>query len=163
MAKRYEIQLFLQIFLLASGLANAQSDMPPAVRRFVEKEEQLVIDSASKASELHARRVQLIRNCECSRHACANDFQDSECVAGLATHNKICGHLGENAAGRLIDFNKSIFRTPPGENVKNLAHSIKENICIYKHMEDLWRKRSTQNDTQWIFLGKNSLCRGKKI
>ena len=150
------MQRFLQFLLLTVYLVQAQSDLPRAVKRFVEKEEQLVIDSASKASELHARRVQLVRNCECSRHACANDFQDAECVAGLKTHNKICKELGKQGEGRLIDFDKSIFRTPRGENVHNLAHSIKENICIYKHMEDLWRKKYKKKDTQWIFLGKES-------
>ena len=156
------MQRFLQFLLLTVYLAEGQPDMPPAVRRFVEREEELVTDSASKASELHARRVQLVRNCECSRHACANDFQDAECVAGLKTHNKICKKLGKRGEGRLIDFDKSIFRTPRGENVHNLAHSIKENICIYKHMEDLWRKRNKKKDTRWIFLGKESSLMSSK-
>ena len=154
MAKGHRVRIFLQFFLLAVGLTDAQPVVPDAIQRFAELEEQLVIDSVAVATELHARRVQLIRDCECSRHACANDFPDAECIVGLETHNSICENLGKKGEGRIVDFEMSIFRTPPGEKVYDLAHSIKENICIYKNMDDLWRERYTKNDTQWIFLGK---------
>ena len=139
------IFLFVTFF---SFLSNGQrEELPFSFVQFVQNREAAVTRVAAHATELHGRRVQLVRDCTCSKHSCSNDFASDPCVHFLGTPD-FC-----EAAGRRIDFNASIVRTPPDTNPHDLSAELKESVCVYKGMQDI---ADDYQDEQyaWMFLGK---------
>lgn len=132
--------LFASLFVVSSV-----TELPLALEHFIESQEELVKDIAAHATELHAQRVQFLRSCECSKHACSNDFLDAPCVTQFGTPG-IC-----EVEGRRLDNTTSIFRTPPGTNPDDLSDTLKESICVYQHMEDV--ARNYVGDSGWTYLG----------
>ena len=144
------LALLLITFICESSnqAINSNAD----VRRFLDRQEEVVIDIAKNAAMWHSNRTLLVRNCQCSRHACSNDYLDVECVH----------HLGEldmcETAGRRVDYDNSIFRTPRGTNPKKLTDSLKESICVYKNLENVVKEYG-RDEIGWIYIGKGeSTC-----
>ena len=142
---------FLALALLLSTHSSFGQiiDSIPKLRRFIRSQEAIVKDIAENATKWHADRIRLVRDCECSRHACSNDFLNVECVH----------HLGEldicKTDGRRVDYNNSIFRTPRGTNPKRLTDSLKESICVYKQLEDVVKEYG-RDEIGWIYIGKSN-------
>lgn len=126
-------------------IAASQTYLPLRLEHFIESQEELVLDVAAYATQLHARRVQHIRTCECSRHSCSNDFLQAPCVTHLGTPS-IC-----QAEGRRIDNTTTIFRTPPGTDPSDLSPGLKESICTYRHIQQV--AEDYTHDFGWTYLG----------
>ena len=145
---------FLALTLLCSARNSFCQiiDSIPKLQRFIRSQETIVKDIANNATKWHADRIRLVRSCECSRHACSNDFLDVECVH----------HLGDlemcKTDGRRVDYNNSIFRTPRGTNPKTLTENLKESICVYKKLEDVVRDYG-RDEIGWIYIGKSDSSR----
>ena len=143
--------LFLLSGLLISlwvAVHGQQDFLPTTVSEFIDKQEEVVQEIAAAATDLHARRVNLVRNCECSKHSCSSDFPSSttSCATYLGTPS-IC-----ESEGRLLDNSSSIVFTPSGVNPEDLGTNVIESICIYKQLDDVFESL-TSEEAGWMFLG----------
>ena len=119
------------------------------LNEFIKEQEKVVKGLAKNATKWHADRIRLVRDCECSRHACSNDFLDVECVHNLG-ELKMC-----EADGRRVDYGNSIFRTPFGTDPETLTGNLKESTCVYKQLEDVVKDYS-RDEIGWIYIGKGN-------
>ena len=146
--------LALLLFIFVCETSTQAIDSNADVRRFLDRQEEVVIDIAKNAALWHSNRTLLVRDCKCSKHACSNNYLDAECVH----------HLGEleicETDGRRVDYDNSVFHTPPGTNPKTLTDSLKESICVYKNLEDAVKEYG-RDEIGWIYIGKcDSSCFG---
>ena len=125
--------------------------IPNELMSFVESQERVVKKIAKRASELHAERVQHVRECKCSKHVCSSDYVHSPCIEDLGTPG-VC-----STRGRRIDETMSDFVTPPGANPQNLSDSIKENLCIYRNLDETFMTTHGQDEYGWLYLGQISM------
>ena len=141
--------LLLRLFLLLAVATNVGRKLDPMekLEAFIRRQEKEVERIAEAATEWHTDRIRAVRDCECSKHACSNDFVDSECVH----------HLGEidfcKSEGRRMDYNASIFRTPPGTSPTILSDGLKESICVYKRLEDISIEYG-RDEPGWLYIGE---------
>ena len=116
--------LFCGFFLRAYG------EIPERLKEFTDGEEEYVRGLAENATALFEDRTRLIQECQCSKHACSNDFDDAACVDYVERY-PLC-----DLVGRRFDFDSSVFRFPPGTSMDNLTDELKQSLCVYRHMED---------------------------
>ena len=122
--------IFLATLVFGFLLWTHAQPIPEALMRFIEDEADYVLGLAENATALFNNRTRLIEECECSKYACSNDFDDAACVDYVERY-PLC-----DLDGRRFDFLKSVFRFPPGTNMANLTNELKQSLCVYRHMED---------------------------
>ena len=120
--------------------------LPKKVQKLIMSREDVVRDIATKASELYSRRAELVKECECARHACSNNYMHAPCLKKLGTP-EIC--LTE---GRRIDNTTTMIRTPPGADPGNLTERLKESICTYRGIQEAAEKHWNER-VAWIYFG----------
>ena len=121
----------LCLLIVVWGLGYAQSTtLPPRIARFVEKQEAVVRTLASVASGLHVNRQQLVRECTCSTSAAfTGDFDDS--LPNRQPHQR-----PRKQKINALDNTTSMIHLSPGTNPTMLPAGLKENICIYKKLDN---------------------------
>jgi len=140
----------LNLVALAAVLvvvASQSVDWREAFDEFVESQEKLVLDLAEFAANQHADRKMRIRSCECSKHACSNDFLDSPCDESLRAPD-FC-----KTKGQRVDTDGSIVRTPPGTFPSIVSVEMKENICVYQNMRSFITEYGYIDDQGWSYVG----------
>jgi len=134
------------LLILHPGQAHSK-ELPPVLKNFIDYRENFVINVTKYVTKLFTKREELVRNCsECSRHSCSDDYLDFPCIQGLGTP-EIC-----TEEGRRVDYGSTIFRTPSGTDPTDLGVSIKENICIYRHLEEVVNK-NLSDLFGWTYVG----------
>lgn len=126
--------MHLKLATLTSVLVLAVSlvDLPVELERFIESKEKLVKDLASFAAELYRERSELVPDCECSKHACSNDWVKAQCVREFGTPS-FC-----EAEGMRFE-NTTMVQTPPGTNPNHWSPNLIESACVFKHIDEfLW-------------------------
>ena len=132
-----------------------QRDLPKEVTNFIAAKERFVRDLADDAEKHYARREELVKKCECSKHACSNDFSDASCVGYLGSYP------GCDLKERRIDLKNSTCHTPPGMRVDDLSDEVKESICIYRGIDDFVKKNGEPRSA-WTYLGMKQVKDGMR-
>ena len=137
-------------FLVLSLLSPTRGQSPRRefdMGQFITRKEVFVRNLAERAEELYATRGEIVERCECSKHACSNDFQDVSCVDYLGQYPG-CGGM----PNRYVDLENSVCGTPPGMRVEDISDEVKESICIYRGIED-FIKEGEERESAWTYLG----------
>jgi len=96
--------------------------------------EAVVDEVAAKASELFKGRFPEVGKCQCTQHACGNDFDASD-----KCHKELGGaSICEDCPGQKLDFTKSFILTPPLTALENLGDSMKDSICTFRGIDDVF-------------------------
>ena len=139
----YLVPLSIILFCACYG---QETDPLDRLKEFIQSQEEIGERLARLATEWHTDRIRSVRTCECSRHACSNDFANVECITSFGGLD-IC-----ETEGRRIDYNRSVFRTPRATNPKRLSDSLKESICIYRKLDDAAKEYGSE-EPGWFFVG----------
>ena len=136
-------------FLVLSLISPTRGQSPGRefdLDEFITRKEKFVRHLAERAEELYATRGEIVESCECSKHACSDDFQDVSCVDYLGQYP------GCDMPNRHVDLDNSVCETPPGMDVKMMSDEVKESICVYRGIEDFIRE-SDERESAWTYLG----------
>ena len=125
-------------------------EAPKEFTDFVASQENIVKAIAEQATALHSRRVQLVRECECSKHACSSDNHSMHCSINYGTPQKC------TTPGRRIDSTTSNVITPPEAFSENLSKSLKESICTYKHLDETFHEIYGGDEYGSSYIGKKT-------
>lgn len=142
----HDHQRVLILALILMAALRVLLERPPRdPMNFIQSKERIAIELAEYAAELYERRGHFVRNCSCSKHACSNEWEKAQCVYHIERPD-YC-----DSEGRLVNWDESMFRIPPGANYNDLSKSLKESICLYRHIED--KAKNYIDDSGWIFVG----------
>ena len=151
--------LAVTFIALCGCLAGRPDDLSGEVEKFIKDQEGIVKELAESMKKVQGNRQQLLRECECSLHACGRMSSNSACYAHLGTPD-ICRGQKE---GRMMDNTTSIVRTPPGVTPETLTPSLKESICLYKHLDEEFKEIREEDEIGWMYIGKYVLCLVKSM
>lgn len=114
----------------------------------IEEKEGIVKTIAEAAADAFRKRSFSIPGCPCSQHSCGFNFTGTQC------HNNLGGLslCGNTCDGQMIDFGSSIVRTPPGTEIDSLSDSLKESICTYTRLDELFVSLG-KNVSAWTYIG----------
>ena len=126
-------RLFVFVVLLMPWFparAQPRTNLSGSILKLIEEKERFIRGFADYAENLYAQREELVRNCQCVKHACSDDFGDAECVDFFGQHPEC------DLPGRLIDRERPVCRTPPDAAVDELDDWLKESICVYQNITE---------------------------
>eukprot|EP00210_Caulerpa_lentillifera_P007409 g7080.t1 len=140
--------IFVVVFLIRVGCSHLR--VPEEVSRRIRNQEQIVTRVANQVVQLFDQRHSYLRRCQCSTHSCSNDNSEFECSHSLGNVEPTCG---ADCQGRMINFNSSVFMTPPGSNALSLSPRLKESICLYSNLEPLMKELVPTANPSWLYFG----------
>ncbi|CAD7705133.1 unnamed protein product, partial [Ostreobium quekettii] len=136
------------VILLLAPAGAGQNDR---LDRRIQDNEDIVRTLQQIATKLYQSRSDIIGNCSCTVHACANKFPPGrECSNKLGHSEEICGHC--ETQGKLLDFLRSMVRTPPGEDPEVLSIEVIESVCTFQPLDEAFVKNGLAGDNVWTYI-----------
>eukprot|EP00803_Ostreobium_quekettii_P007877 evm.model.scf_1184.1 EVM.evm.TU.scf_1184.1 scf_1184:34728-38486(-) len=129
MGRHRRLALLALALLLAAAPAAADE-----LDDLIGSVEAVVNEVADKAAEVFKKRFPEVAKCECSRHACASEFDASDKCHQELGDAELCG----DCPGQKLDFSKSFVLTPPLTDLEDLDPSMKDSICTFRGMDDVF-------------------------
>ena len=150
------MQLICVLFYLWGtifALSEEQHYNFTSVEEVIRRRERIVEEISAKAEELYNQRQRIVEACRCSRHDCATDFGENnvmECTSELLfeTCEEGCGE-------RLVNYNKTVVRTPDATNPRVLSANMKQSICTYADLEEEFKNVKFKHGltNSWTYIG----------
>ncbi|GMH32949.1 hypothetical protein BSKO_00783 [Bryopsis sp. KO-2023] len=139
------LQVAYIVALLLRNFGEASGDRATiSAREIVE-----IVSEATRAQ--HVSRASLVKQCQCSLHACSNDMnQDGhQCTLELGD-NEMC----LCSEGMKLNLNRSYVRTPPGVDPNDLPPHITQSVCLYQGLDSVFRDIGAEKGFQtWTYFG----------
>ncbi|CAD7695492.1 unnamed protein product, partial [Ostreobium quekettii] len=114
--------------------------------------EGIVRTLADAATALYADRQAVVPDCECSVHACSNQFRASLTCTSVLGLNAACEESC-SVEGKLLDMERSLIRTPPGTDPDDLSSELIESICTFHSLDSTFVEKGPEGKFTWSYIG----------
>lgn len=136
------------VLLAAAGVAG------DALDDRIQATEDVVRGLQQEATELFRNRKRVVPDCKCTYHACGNEFGDDLVCTEILGKSDFCEDC--DVDGRLLDFSRSVVRTPKDTDPDNLSPEIIESICTFKPLDESFAEAGPKVNFTWTYVGSTT-------